>query len=252
MLNNTGFDLWADGYDKSVGLSDENDRYPFAGYRAMMNALYQRVLAQSGHDVLDIGFGTGILTSRLYEHGCRIYGQDFSAQMLRLAQDRMPKATLFCGDFSQGLSTPLTQRTYDAIVATYSLHHLTDRQKVDFIRSLLSLLREGGCLYIGDVAFPSRAALEVCRLHAGDLWDADETISFSMKSNASSHKCSSNRSPPVPVFSPCAVTSDATAVSWPSLMQKELYMTAFAVIYSSFSYTVSSTRSSSGPATQPS
>ena len=31
MLNNTGFDLWADGYDKSVGLSDENDRYPFAG-----------------------------------------------------------------------------------------------------------------------------------------------------------------------------------------------------------------------------
>ena len=35
MLNNTGFDLWADGYDKSVGLSDENDRYPFAGYRAM-------------------------------------------------------------------------------------------------------------------------------------------------------------------------------------------------------------------------
>ena len=43
MLNNTGFDLWADGYDKSVGLSDENDRYPFAGYRAMMNALYQRV-----------------------------------------------------------------------------------------------------------------------------------------------------------------------------------------------------------------
>ena len=42
------------------------------------------------------------------------------------------------------------------------------------------------------------------------------------------------------------------AVSWPSLMQKELYMTAFAVIYSSFSYTVSSTRNPSGPATQPS
>ena len=90
MLNNTGFDLWADGYDKSVGLSDENDRYPFAGYRAMMNALYQRVLAQSGHNVLDIGFGTGILTSRLYEQGCRIYGQDFSARMIELAQAKMP------------------------------------------------------------------------------------------------------------------------------------------------------------------
>ena len=90
MLNNTGFDLWADGYDKSVGLSDENDRYPFAGYRAMMNALYQRVLAQSGRDVLDIGFGTGVLTSRLYEQGCQIYGQDFSARMIELAQAKAP------------------------------------------------------------------------------------------------------------------------------------------------------------------
>lgn len=94
MLNNTGFDLWADGYDKSVGLSDENDRYPFAGYRAMMNALYQRVLAQSGRDVLDIGFGTGVLTSRLYEQGCQIYGQDFSARMIELAQAKMPDARL--------------------------------------------------------------------------------------------------------------------------------------------------------------
>ena len=83
MLSNTGFDLWADGYDKSVGLSDENGRYPFVGYRAMMNALYQRVLAQSGRDVLDIGFGTGVLTSRLYEQGCQIYGQDFSARFCR-------------------------------------------------------------------------------------------------------------------------------------------------------------------------
>ena len=107
MLNNTGFDLWADGYDKSVGLSDENDRYPFAGYRAMMNALYQRVLAQSGRDVLDIGFGTGVLTSRLYEHGCRIYGQDFSARMIELAQAKMPDARLYQAIFPKALCRAL-------------------------------------------------------------------------------------------------------------------------------------------------
>ncbi len=32
MLDNKGFDLWADGYDKSVGISDEGNEYPFAGY----------------------------------------------------------------------------------------------------------------------------------------------------------------------------------------------------------------------------
>lgn len=104
MLNNTGFDLWADGYDKSVGLSDENDRYPFAGYRAMMNALYQRVLAQRGRDVLDIGFGTGVLTSRLYEQGCRIYGQDFSARMIALAQEKCPRQRSIRAIFPKGSS----------------------------------------------------------------------------------------------------------------------------------------------------
>ena len=120
MLNNTGFDLWADGYDKSVGLSDESDRYPFAGYRAMMNALYQRVLAQSGRDVLDIGFGTGILTSRLYEQGCRIYGQDFSARMIELAQAKNAgRAALsgrffqkaLCPSFAHGSTTPSSRPT---------------------------------------------------------------------------------------------------------------------------------------------
>lgn len=28
MLDNKGFDLWADGYDKSVGISDEDNTYP--------------------------------------------------------------------------------------------------------------------------------------------------------------------------------------------------------------------------------
>lgn len=174
MLNNTGFDLWADGYDKSVGLSDENDRYPFAGYRAMMNALYQRVLAQRGRDVLDIGFGTGILTSRLYEQGCHIYGQDFSARMIALAQEKMPEATLYQGDFSKGLVPELCVRQYDAIVATYSLHHLTDAQKIDFLRDFLPLLKQDGCIFIGDVAFRTRDELEACRNVAGEDWDSDE------------------------------------------------------------------------------
>lgn len=31
MLSNKGFDLWADGYDKSVGLSDEDGTIPLLG-----------------------------------------------------------------------------------------------------------------------------------------------------------------------------------------------------------------------------
>lgn len=46
--------------------------------------------------------------------------------------------------------------------------------KVTFIQSLLPLLREGGTIYIGDVAFAARAELEACRVQSGDRWDKDE------------------------------------------------------------------------------
>ena len=103
-----------------------------------------------------------------------IYGQDFSDRMIELAQAKMPNAKLFQGDFSNGLVEPLLQQKYDAIIATYSLHHLTDLQKVDFLKSLILLLNEGGCIYIGDVAFESREALQKCMDAAGDEWDDDE------------------------------------------------------------------------------
>ena len=177
MLSENGFDLWADDYDKSVGLSDEDGTYPFAGYKAVLNTIFHRVLASSGKAVLDIGFGTGTLTSKLYAQGCEIYGQDFSEKMIAIAKGNMPEAKLFYGDFSRGRAAPLTAQKYDAVIATYSLHHLTDVQKVDFLKSLIPLLKEGGWIYIGDVAFETRAELQACKENAGDSWD-DEEIYF--------------------------------------------------------------------------
>lgn len=174
MLSSKGFDLWANDYDKSVGLSDEDETYPFAGYKDVLNEIYNRVLSLPGKTVLDIGFGTGTLTAKLYEQGCQIFGQDFSAEMLRLAQEKMPEAKLFQGNFSLGLREELRGRQYDAIIATYSLHHLTDPQKIRFLKELLPLLNEGGCICIGDVAFQNREALEQCKAQVGSGWDEDE------------------------------------------------------------------------------
>lgn len=39
MLSNKGFDLWADGYDKSVNISDEDGKYPFAGYKTVLKEI---------------------------------------------------------------------------------------------------------------------------------------------------------------------------------------------------------------------
>lgn len=174
MLDNKGFDLWADGYDKSVGLSDEENTYPFAGYKDVLGTIYKTIMEKPNAVVLDIGFGTGTLTTKLYENGCTIYGQDFSARMIELASEKMSNAHLYQGDFTQGLVEPLLAQRYDFIVATYSLHHLTDEQKVSFLRDLRDHLNPGGRIIIGDVAFETRSQLEQCRMDVGDEWDDDE------------------------------------------------------------------------------
>ena len=174
MLDNKRFDLWANGYDKSVGLSDDDNSYPFAGYKEILNQIYNEVLSIEAKKVLDIGFGTGTLTSRLYEKGIEIYGQDFSKEMFDIAKEKMPHAKLYFKDFSRGLDEVLLTNKYDAIIATYSLHHLVDEDKIDFIKSLLPLLKDGGKILIGDVAFKTRDELEICKNHVGHSWDDEE------------------------------------------------------------------------------
>lgn len=174
MLNKTGFDLWADGYDRAVGLSDESNTYPFAGYKRVLGHIYQQIMAHGPCPVLDLGFGTGTLTARLYEQGCDVWGMDFSPRMLELAQAKMPGAHLFSGDFTCGLPPALREQRYAFIVSTYALHHLTDAQKPGFLQSILPLLAPGGQLLIGDVAFATRRQLEDCRAQTGPEWDSDE------------------------------------------------------------------------------
>lgn len=174
MLDRKGFDLWADGYDKAVGLSDEENAYPFAGYKNVLGSIFQTIMQKQDASVLDIGFGTGTLTAKLYENGCTVYGQDFSARMIELASQKMPRSHLYQGDFTQGLAEPLMKRSYDFIIATYSLHHLTDAQKISFLHMLRDRLNAGGQILIGDIAFETRAQMENCRKDAGDEWDDEE------------------------------------------------------------------------------
>jgi putative AdoMet-dependent methyltransferase len=157
-----------------VFLSNDENTYPFAGYKDVLGRIFQVIMKKKNAVVLDIRFGTGTLTSKLYENGCTVYGQDFSSSMIELAAQKMPGAHLFQWDFTQGLAEPLKHQRCDSIVATYSLHHLKDEQKVEFLRTLYDHLNENGQILIGDVAFETREELDTCRLASGDKWDHEE------------------------------------------------------------------------------
>lgn len=185
MLNNQGFDLWAHDYDKTVQVSEENNLYPFAGYKNILNVIFNEAMQKQQSKVLDIGFGTGILTSKLYEHGHQIDGLDFSKKMIGLAQEKMPMANLMEWDISNGLPDYVKEKKYDSIISTYTLHHLADEDKVIFVKSLLPLLADNGKIIIGDIAFQTRKKLEICRNTSIQYWDNDEFYFVFEEINAS-------------------------------------------------------------------
>ncbi|OON99276.1 MAG: hypothetical protein ATN35_13465 [Epulopiscium sp. Nele67-Bin004] len=172
MLDNKGFDLWADDYDLTVKHISESNSYPFAGYKSLLSTIYSQVKLVPNASVLDLGIGTGVLSTKLYNEGYTITGVDFSGKMLEICRPKMPNATLIEFDFKENL--PNLEDKFDFVICTYAIHHLNNGQKVRFISQLLTLLTPQGKILIGDVAFANKKQEESCREQYLDIWDTDE------------------------------------------------------------------------------
>lgn len=79
-----------------------------------MGTVFNEVMQTKKSMVLDIGFGTGVLTSKLYENGHSIGGIDFSAKMITIVQSKMLLANLTDWDISNGLPNFLKEQKYDS------------------------------------------------------------------------------------------------------------------------------------------
>jgi len=104
--------------------------------------------------IVDLGIGTGALAGACLESvpGARIWGIDADPAMMAIARTRLGRlsrrVTMTTGSF---LNEALPGS--DAIVASYSLHHIrTPRAKLAFYRRCYRALRPGGVLINGDCA----------------------------------------------------------------------------------------------------
>jgi SAM-dependent methyltransferase len=104
--------------------------------------------------IVDLGIGTGALARACLERapGARIWGIDADPDMMAIAGARLGRlsrrVTMTAGSF---LDEALP--SCDAIVASYSLHHIrTARAKLAFYGRCYRALRPGGVLINGDCA----------------------------------------------------------------------------------------------------
>jgi len=172
VLDNKGFDLWAKEYDKRVELSSK--KYTFDGYYDVLNYVYNTISKEGKKDILDIGFGTGLLANKLYEDGANIFGIDFSQGMIDIAQEKMPNGVFIQHDFNDKLPIKLASGRFDYIISSYAIHPLGNDRKVEFIVELAKLLKPNGKIIIADIAFKTEKDLLDCKTENLDEWDEDE------------------------------------------------------------------------------
>ncbi len=174
MEENKEFDLWSDGYGAAVHLLNDKDEYPVAGYANLLNEVYKMVHSLKGKKILDAGFGTGILTKKLYQDGYEISGLDMSEQLVESAKENMPTANLVCCDYSMGMPLNFIKEEFDVIISTYAFHHIDRFEKRELLEDMYRHLKKGGRIIIGDLAFDSMKSLKEFRNANKEKWLYDQ------------------------------------------------------------------------------
>lgn len=100
--------------------------------------LAHRVLAP-GAAMLDLGCGTGQITSVFYRAGFAVAGLGISAAMLAIARARMPVVPLHVGSAND---LPFAAATFDAVIVSKLFQHLRDWPTA--LQEIARVLRPGG------------------------------------------------------------------------------------------------------------
>jgi 2-polyprenyl-3-methyl-5-hydroxy-6-metoxy-1,4-benzoquinol methylase len=139
--------------------------------RRMVTAV--RAQSGSGAEVLDLGCGTGNLTVRFLEEGCRVTAVDMSREMLDVLAGklaRVPDWRERCQITQHDLDTFAGRPgEFDIVSLSSVVHHLPDYLAV--LVRLAASLRHGGFLYL--VHEPAhRGEMTASRLALRRLWSA--------------------------------------------------------------------------------
>ena len=137
------------------------------GEQAIKRDLVRQASIAADADVLDLGCGTGTLALIVKDAQprARVTGLDIDPEILAIARGKIDAAGAQI-QLVQGSATdpPLPPASFDRVLSTLMLHHLTTPQKREALAAVRRLLRPGGELHIADWGKPQNALMQVASL----------------------------------------------------------------------------------------
>ena len=156
----------AEGYDR---IADEYCAWASQS-RPEERAKYTSVLLEklpAGAEVLELGCGVGLPTTRQLAERFAVTGIDISARHVALARKNVPTARIIQADMTQLDFTPAS---FDAVAAFYSIIHAPRHEQPGLLRNIAAWLRAGGLLVATLSSHSTEAAIEKDWLGAPMYW----------------------------------------------------------------------------------
>ena len=117
--------------------------------------LVDQAQIQHSQHVLDFGCGTGTLTRMLKRTypSALISGLDIDPLILAIAQQKAASLAIWW-TCASALELPFANDSYDCVVTSLVLHHLTTSGKQQAVAEIYRILRPGGQLHVIDFGPP--------------------------------------------------------------------------------------------------
>lgn len=137
--------------------------------------------------VLDIGSGTGLMSSCILEKypEAKMTLIDLSDKMMEIAKDRFSGRSNI-NYVTDDYTTHEFHGKFDIIVSSLSIHHLTDEEKKNLYRRVYTLLNEGGFFVNADQVLGQTPFIET--LYKNDWNYKIENSGLSQEEIASAHE----------------------------------------------------------------